>query len=108
MVSLVVVNLARVWQVRATMGMLLRLRLREGDGRRPRHPGRCPGRVGGHPGPARPVRRRSLALAVYVGMLLLLGLPADDRILLGQMTRGHKSAAGGERSGPSLVAAGRS
>lgn len=119
MVSLVAVNVARVWQVRATMGML------------PFDSGSAKGLVAAlaslvgalavavtAPGRLALWVGAPVTLAVYVGMLVVLGLPPDDHILLQQM-RGRDSAdlSGADLSGaglsgpgpadPALMAAGQ-
>ena len=111
MVSLVAVNVARVLQVRTTMGMLP-FDAASGKGLvaaltalvaalsvAVTVPGRLTLWVGA-----------PFTVAVYVVMLVLLGLPPDDHILLQQMT--GRGGGGGDLSRPrpadgALVAAGR-
>jgi len=103
-VSLVLVNVARVLQVRATMGML------------PFDAASAKGMVAAlsallgalaveAAGPGRFVLVLGVpvVLAVYGGVLILLGLPADDRILLEQLRRKGGSEMGRRRSGASAL-----
>lgn len=110
MVSLVLVNAARVWQVRATMGML------------PFDSASGKGLIAAlaalavalavsavASGPLALLVGAPVALAVYAGALVLLGLPDDDRILIRQLKRRRKPGVSqSEPDATTLVAAGPS
>ncbi len=110
MISLVLVNVARVWQVRATMGML------------PFDAASGKGLIAAlaalvvalavsamASGPVALFVGAPVALAVYGGALVLLGLPDDDRILIRQLKRrGKPGVSPSEPDAATLVAAGRS
>jgi O-antigen/teichoic acid export membrane protein len=110
MISLVLVNMARVWQVRATMGML------------PFDSSSGKGLIAAlaslvvalavsavASGPAALLVGAPVALLVYGVAIVLLGLSDDDRILIRQVRRrGKPGVSHSEPDAATLVAAGRS
>jgi O-antigen/teichoic acid export membrane protein len=110
MVSLVLVNVARVWQVRKTMGML------------PFDSASGKGLIAAvaalvaalavsavASGPVALLVGVPVVLAVYGGVLVGLGLPQDDRILFRQLKRrGKPGISTSESKAATLVAAGGS
>jgi hypothetical protein len=106
----VAVNIARVMQVRATMGML------PFDSASAKGLVAALGALVGALAVAATVPGRlalwlgvPVTLAIYVAMLVLLRLPSDDYILLQQMTRrGGTGPSHPEVSDRALMSAGRS
>jgi O-antigen/teichoic acid export membrane protein len=110
MVSLVLVNAARVWQVWASMGML------------PFDSASGKGLIAAlaalvvalavaavASGPVALLVGAPVTLGVYAGALVLLGLPEDDRMLIKQLKRrGKPGVSPSEPNAATLVAAGRS